>query len=259
MELCCEDYANFAKLLVASEPQATRVYWDLYSQRIPQDLSNPYSEDGLRNLVTIGNMLDWQSGAFLWWGNQKVQIAAIQILPLIPINEALYDEAWVRNMWSYTMPELVDPAYGDEWRNLIVAAYANAEPQIAAAWSSNITNWGSGNTFTNQLHFTGTRPNSRGQPICGNLAQNFMGNLRVRVAGTNNFVVVESDNILKTGAEGNAAVFDSAYLPNSGALQLTSTGRYVTADQSASGPLTAGAEVASTWERFTIRPKTGAG
>jgi hypothetical protein len=23
-----------------------------------------------------------------------------------------------------------------------VAAYANAEPQIAAAWSSNITNWG---------------------------------------------------------------------------------------------------------------------
>lgn len=86
-----------------------------------------------------------------------------------------------------------------------------------------------------------------------------MGNLRVRVAGTNDFVVVESDNILKTGAEGNAAVFDSAYVPNSGTLQLTSTGRYVTADQSASGPLTAGAAVASTWERFTIRPKAGAG
>ncbi|KAK7215835.1 hypothetical protein V2G26_003838 [Clonostachys chloroleuca] len=254
-----QDYANFAKLLVASEQQATRVYWHLYPQKSSQDLSNPYPEDGLRNLATIGNVLDWQSGAFLWWGNQKVQIAAIQILPLIPINEALYDEAWVRNMWSYTMPELVDPAYGDEWKNLIVAAYANAEPQIAAAWSSNITNWGSGNTFTNQLHFIGTRPNPSGQPICGNLAQNPMGNLRVRVAGTNDFVVVESDNILKTGAEGNAAVFDSAYVPNSGTLQLTSTGRYVTADQSASGPLTAGAAVASTWERFTIRPKAGAG
>jgi endo-1,3(4)-beta-glucanase len=54
-------------------------------------------------------------------------------------------------------------------------------------------------------------------------------------------------------------VFDSAYVPNSGTLQLTSTGRYVTAEQSANGPLTAGSTTASTWERFTIRPKTGAG
>lgn len=82
-----QNYANYAKLLVASEQQATRVYWHLYPEKSSQDLDNPYPEEGLRSLATIGNVLDWQSGAFLWWGSQKVQIAAIQILPLIPINE----------------------------------------------------------------------------------------------------------------------------------------------------------------------------
>jgi endo-1,3(4)-beta-glucanase len=81
------DYVNYAKLLIASEQHATQVYWHLYPEQSAQDRDNPYPEEGLRSLVTIGNVLDWQSGAFLWWGSQKVQIASIQILPLTPINE----------------------------------------------------------------------------------------------------------------------------------------------------------------------------
>ena len=34
---------------------------------------------------------------------------------LIQSFQALYDTEWVENMWSYTMPELVDPTIGDEW------------------------------------------------------------------------------------------------------------------------------------------------
>ena len=29
--------------------------------------------------------------------------------------QVLYDNQWVENVWSYTMPELVDPNIGDEW------------------------------------------------------------------------------------------------------------------------------------------------
>lgn len=82
-----QDYVSYAKLLVASEQQATQVYWHLYPEQDAEDLDNPYPEEGLRGLTTMGNVLDWQAGAFLWWGEQKVQIASIQILPLIPINE----------------------------------------------------------------------------------------------------------------------------------------------------------------------------
>jgi hypothetical protein len=33
---------------------------------------------------------------------------------------------------------------------VIIAAYSNANPQVAAAWSANLTTWGSGNTYTNE-------------------------------------------------------------------------------------------------------------
>ena len=33
----------------------------------------------------------------------------------IYLLQVLYDNQWVENVWSYTMPELVDPNIGDEW------------------------------------------------------------------------------------------------------------------------------------------------
>ncbi len=41
----------------------------------------------MRSLITMGNVENWQSGAWLFWGNQKSEIAAIQILPITPVNE----------------------------------------------------------------------------------------------------------------------------------------------------------------------------
>lgn len=69
----------------------------------------------MRDLVTIGNVQDYQAGAWLFWGNQKSEIASIQILPLTPINEALYDTQWVNNVWSYAQNEILDPTIADDW------------------------------------------------------------------------------------------------------------------------------------------------
>jgi endo-1,3(4)-beta-glucanase len=82
-----QDFVNYAKLLVATEQQAAQVYWHLYPQKSQTDRDNPYPEPAVRNLVTMGNVMDFQAGAWLFWGSQKVQIAAIQILPIIPVNE----------------------------------------------------------------------------------------------------------------------------------------------------------------------------
>ncbi len=59
----------------------------LYPQKGQTDRDNPYPEPAVRNLVTMGNGTDYQSGAWLFWGSQKSEIAAIQILPIIPVNE----------------------------------------------------------------------------------------------------------------------------------------------------------------------------
>lgn len=82
-----QDYVNYAKLLLATEQQAAQVYWHLYPEQSPTERENPYPEQDMRELVSMGNVMDWQSGAWLFWGSQRVQVAAIQILPLIPANE----------------------------------------------------------------------------------------------------------------------------------------------------------------------------
>ncbi|OAQ61840.2 glycoside hydrolase family 81 protein [Pochonia chlamydosporia 170] len=255
------EYVNFAKLLVATEQHAAKVYWHLYPDLAESDRDNAYPEPEIRKLVTMGNVLDWQAGAWLFWGNEKVQIAAIQILPLTPINEELYDDKWVRNVWNYTMPELLDPAIGDEWKCVIIAAYANSDPQTAAAWSANLTTWGSGNTFTNELYFIGTRPNPKLAPICGTLPQNPIGSFRLQDSATGRYVVASANNTNLVASDTNqesAAVFKSGYAPNSGMLQLVSTGQYVTADQSGKDTLDAARPSANAWERFVIRQKPGA-
>ncbi|GFP55649.1 hypothetical protein ACSS6W_008979 [Trichoderma asperelloides] len=256
-----QDYVNYAKLLVATEQQGAQVYWHLYPQQSATDPNNPYPEAAVRSLVTMGNVEDWQSGAWLFWGAEKSEIAAIQMLPITPINEVLYDTQWVNNVWSYAQNEILDPTIADDWRCVLIAAYSNANPQTAAAWSANLTTWGSGNTFSNELFFIGTRPNPSGQPICGsNFPQNPYGNFKIQAATSGQWVVssTASSNLVASGSQANAGVFVSSYTPNAGNLKLTSNNQFVTADQSGNFTLQAARATASTWEVFTIRQKIGA-
>ena len=90
-------------------------------------------------------------GAWLFWGDKRVEIAAIQILPVTPVNEELYDAEWVQNMVNYASGELADASSGDEWRSVIFLAYSNYDPHKAAKLSTLLTNWGSGNSYSNQV------------------------------------------------------------------------------------------------------------
>lgn len=81
------EYAGYAKLLTATEQHAAKVYWHLYPSQDPNDRDTPYPEAEARDLITMGNVMDYQAGAWLFWGAQKVQIASIQILPVTPVNE----------------------------------------------------------------------------------------------------------------------------------------------------------------------------
>ena len=82
-----EDYVRYAKLLIATEQHAARVYWHLYPSQDENDANTPYPEPQFRDLITVGNVMDFQAGAWLFWGAQRVQISAIQMLPIIPVNE----------------------------------------------------------------------------------------------------------------------------------------------------------------------------
>jgi len=60
------DIQNYARLLIATEQHAAQVYWHLYPRASSTHRDQPYPEQGLRDLVTIGNVQDWQAGAWLY-------------------------------------------------------------------------------------------------------------------------------------------------------------------------------------------------
>ena len=168
----------------------------------------------------------------------------------------------------------------------MIDAYSNANPQIAALWSSNMTTWGtsrfslvesqvdtdvlnnpkigSGQTYTNELYFIGTRENSKSTGICEGLqknSQNPYGTFYIQEYSSSKYVAASSVNTeltaTLTSATG-AAIFNSSFIPNAGTLQLTSTGEYVTADDSGDYALAATRATVSSWEQFVIRQKSGA-
>jgi endo-1,3(4)-beta-glucanase len=120
---------------------------------------------------------------------------------------------------------------------------------------------GSGNTYTNELYFIGTRPNKGNQPICSTLPQNPYGDYKIQ-ATSGLYVVVSADGGKLTASgdsAGKASTLLSVYVPNAGTLQLASSKQFVTADQSGDSALAAARATASSWERFIIRQKLGEG
>lgn len=252
------DIKNYARLLIATEQHAAQVYWHLYPKASATDRDQPYPEQGLRNLVTIGNVMDFQAGAWLFWGAQKVQIAAIQILPVTPINEYMYDATWAQGVYDYTLPELNDPAFGDEWKSVIYLAYSQANAAAAAQRSASLTTWGSGNSFSNQLYFISTRAGASN--VCTAAASNPIGTFYIQSATNNAYVATSTlpNLIASTTDQGQAAKFKFAFSPNAGTIQAVSNNKFVTADQSGTFTLSAARDVASSWEIFVVRPKQGA-
>ncbi|KAG6883475.1 hypothetical protein C0993_005963 [Termitomyces sp. T159_Od127] len=252
------DIKNYARLLIATEQHAAQVYWHLYPGASATDRDQPYPEKGLRDLITIGNVMDWQAGAWLFWGDQKVETAAIQILPVTPINEHMYDAAWAQAVYNYTFQELNDATYGDEWKSVIYLAYSQVNPVAATRLSSSLTSWGTGNTFSNQLYFLSTRPGASN--VCALSPSNPIGTFYIQSVTTGAYVIESTlpDLIASSTSQSLAAQFQLASAPNAGTIKAVSNDQFVTADSSGSFTISASRPTASTWEIFMIRPKEGA-
>lgn len=193
-----------------------------------------------------------------FWGAQKVEIAAIQQLPVTPVNEVTVGAAWANNVFNYAQNELVDPTIGDSWKCVIYDAYSNYNPAQAASLSTQLSNWGSGSTYTNTLYYIATRPSASG--VCNGMPANPTGTYKIQSATTGNYVqVVSGTTNLVASASASAAVeFNFAWLLNAGTIFAQSNSQYVTADQAGTDALQAARATASTWEQFVIRQKVGA-
>jgi endo-1,3(4)-beta-glucanase len=158
--------------LLATEIQSVQHYWHLYPNVTSE---TTYPEQVFRDFVTVGNVEDQQAGPWLYvsntliffhfklmsihsfWGDQKSEIAGIEMLPFTPITEYVIDVEWGRAMYNYTSVEFSDAAVGDDWKNLIYMAQAVWDAKAAFAEAETTTTWGTGNSYLNSLWFVATR------------------------------------------------------------------------------------------------------
>ncbi|KAF7294669.1 Glycoside hydrolase family 81 protein [Mycena indigotica] len=244
-----QDLMNWARLLWATEVDGAQTYWHLYPSS--NDPDTPYPEPGLRALTTIGNVMDYQAGAWLFWGAQCSEIAAIQILPVTPINEGMYDTAWLNGMWNYVSSELADPTIGDEWKAVIYMAYGEVNPQTSFSRSTNITGWGGTTSQALLLYHLATRKNSSGGNICSATASNPSGTFTIR-APNGHFVssTGAAPNLVATATAGTPFTF--TFMPGGGSIFNNITQQYVTADPNGALPLSSARPVAQAWENFKL-------
>lgn len=170
----------------------------------------------------------------------------------------MYDTAWAQAVHDYTLEELNNPTYGDEWKSVIYLAYSQVNPVAAAQLSSSLTSWGTGNTFSNQLYFLSTRPGASN--LCASAPSNPLGTYYIQSVTTNAYVTSSTlpDLIASSASQSLAAKFQLAFAPNAGTIKAVSTNQFVTADISGSHAISASRGTASAWENFIIRPKRGA-
>lgn len=133
---------------------------------------------------------------------------------------------------------------------VIYAAYAAVDPQQAFNYSQGLSDYGSGNSASNQLYFIATRSSS--SDICSANLQTPQGIYYIQDSASGNYVAVSTSGTLAATASGTsqATAFDLAFMPGGGSIMSLSNNQYVTADPNGQSPLAAARTVASTYETF---------
>jgi len=250
--------ADFARILLATEIQSVQYYWHLYPHATWE---TPYPEQALRNLVTIGNVQSVQAGAWIWWGAEKSEIASIQLLPYHPISELIVDKQWAQAMYNYTSVEFSDPTVGDGWKGYIYMAHAVFDPVAGFSQAKALTDFDTGNTYTNTLWWIATRAKTSSAPICsGSVEPITYSKVYLQSKSTKLYVTVPAVNqplLVNSASPAASSAFLLQWGPGGYNLNSSSVGKWVTADNAGAAPLAASRDTASTWETFTFTAISG--
>ena len=133
---------------------------------------------------------------------------------------------------------------------VIWAAYSKVNPQLAANKSANLSDWGTGNSASNQLYFLSTQNSA--SDICSAESQTPEGTYRIQDVSSGKYVSLANNNQLTatTTADVLGSKFQLAFIPGGGTIQALSNNQYVTASPDGNSVLTAARDNAQGYEKF---------
>ncbi|XP_062199078.1 glucan endo-1,3-beta-D-glucosidase 1-like [Phragmites australis] len=150
--------------LTALEMLAAQTWWHV---RAGEGI---YEDDFSGNNRVVGVLWANKRDSGLWFAppEWKECRLGIQLLPLLPISEALFpDIAFVKDLVSWTLPALSRDGVGEGWKGFVYALEGIYDKEAALAKTRALTGQDDGNTLTNLLWWLHSRGSVVGDGAAG--------------------------------------------------------------------------------------------
>ncbi|PUZ47381.1 hypothetical protein GQ55_7G159800 [Panicum hallii var. hallii] len=146
--------ASLGATLAALEMLAAQTWWHV------RDGEGMYEEDFSGSNRVVGVLWANKRDSALWFApaEWKECRLGIQLLPLLPISEALFpDVAFVRDLVEWTLPALARDGVGEWWKGFVYALQGLYDTEAALAKIRALTAHDNGNSLTNLLWWLHSR------------------------------------------------------------------------------------------------------
>ncbi|XP_050228453.1 glucan endo-1,3-beta-D-glucosidase ARB_01444 [Mercurialis annua] len=141
-------------MLTAMEIHSAQTWWHI------KENDNLYTEDFTRENRVVGVLWNNKRDSALWFAppEWKECRLGIQLLPLLPISEALFsDVGFVRELVNWTLPALAREGVGEGWKGFVYALEGIIDKESALEKVRSLKGHDDGNSLTNLLWWIHSR------------------------------------------------------------------------------------------------------
>ncbi|PRP82665.1 glycoside hydrolase family 81 protein [Planoprotostelium fungivorum] len=255
------DLYNWGRIILAQEIISAKRYWHIYTPENDPHPNDPtYPADQSFNLHHLATFAEVNSGsgssagAWTWFGAQASYVSGIEMLPFTPISELLVDPVWAKSVYDRYIG--TGEEVGDSWVVTMLLGRSTYDNTNSFKAQQKISDYGSGNSASNALWFTSTRPNAP-SGMCSDPSVNRRVDLPPTAIlysqGAASYVSAAGTKLTAGAASAyDATIFNLGWVPNGQTIQSLGSGLWLTLGGYGDGkiPLTISAPKASGWESF---------
>ncbi|GJN34108.1 hypothetical protein PR202_gb22749 [Eleusine coracana subsp. coracana] len=147
--------ATLGATLTALEAQAAQMWWHV------KEGDGMYEDDFTAENRVVGVLWANKRDSGLWFAPPEWRECrlGIQLLPVVPICEALFpDAAFVKELVKWTEPALAREGVGEGWKGFAYALEGVYDKQAALTKTRALTGYDDGNSLSNLLWWLHSRP-----------------------------------------------------------------------------------------------------
>lgn len=144
---------DLGRIMLATEIRGAKKYWQIKSD-------NKIYDEVFKPNKAVGIVWETKVDYATFFGSNVEFIHCIQMLPFVPASEDLLPADWIREEYNVLKTALTrgSPALPEGWKGFIYMAHAIFDKHAARREIDTLKSYDDGNTRSNTLYWTVTRP-----------------------------------------------------------------------------------------------------